>query len=444
MHPKRKPPATREHVPAHLPRTYRAPTAQIARRDLYTTTEDYIYQHREEIGPATARALEAVGARAGEGIFTMWGTLTEGVGPLLREIGRTLDRSFGYINARELASPTSLEYLVDRGRETTRTSEDLLTVGTDDFHDDVGTAIADAIALNLRHSLERILPRYAAAKSAAQRAQWNERGECDLENAPEPHPNDLVKSHPVDKFVRDAACLNGLFRVDLEAWRSHHPELADDEQVSGVRDVDVHLAGNSDVEPTTFNTGRFYLWIRANPGDATVEEVAQAFFGRTSFAHLITINAAPLFGFNAAHVWNLPTSLRNSIIGQSPALQAEEEARERRDTGEQAFIGFMVPRYFAEDPEGASTSIPDPTAGLPPALADEIALGSVANSPAVPDGEVRDRTAILSQMGTNVALLQSIDELGHRFEELSMWDMGFPRESAVVSLITRLIGGVMG
>ncbi len=410
--------------------------AAIARDEEYMTTEKFIREHRERIGPATATALDRIGARAGNGVFTMFGRVAAGgVEAVLARLRGSLDKSYGYLTAREIASPVPLEHLVDRGRETTRTSEDLITTGSDEWNDDVGTAIANAIALNLRKSIRRVLDRYAAAKAAAQNRAWNDAGSCDPNNAPEPNPQDIAVSHPLDVYVRNAACYDGLYQVGLDAWRSHNPERANVAGVAGIADVTTTLETNSAENPSGFDSGRFYLWIRSNPPEATAEEVALSFFGKTDYAHLITIKSPPLFAFNAAHVWNLPDHLRDSIVAQSPALQREKERRAGRDTGEPRFIGFMVPRFFADDPEGAATGEQDPTGGLPPELADEAALGAAAT---VAPEEARGRTAILGQMGTNVALLLSIDELAQRFEEFGMVAGESAAQTTINSIVARL------
>ena len=384
------------------------------------TTERYIAEHRARLGPVTASALDTLRDSLANGILAMYASLRDGVEPAVRRLREAIDREDAEGTLRRLCSPTSLESCVDRGRNTTRTSEDLITTGSDRWSYDVGTAIADAIGRNLRQSITRVVGRYAAAKAAAQNAAWNEAESCNPDIEPEPATDALVAVHPIDTPVIAAACAGELFQVNLDAWRSFHPEQADATSVSGLRHVLAGLEATSAETPSPDNHGRFFLWIRGHLPDSTAEEVARSFFGSTEYTHLLTIHAPPRYAFSATHVWSLPRALQDRIVNQSPELQAERERRLRRDTGEPRFIGFIVPRAFADDPEGASTAALDPSAGLTPGMADDVALAGAGSAAPLPPGTVRDRTAVLTQMGQNKELAGRIGELAARFEELGM------------------------
>ena len=392
----------------------------VQRDEEYMTTDRYIAQHQARLGPGTVTALDTMADSLGAGILAMYASLQNGVEPVLRRLREAIGGATAEATLRTLCSPVSLESCVDRGRDTTRTTGDLITTGSDKWSVDVGTAIADAIARNLRQSLGRIVGRYAAARSAAQNAAWKESGECDPAVQPEPDTKSIASSHPVDRHVIDAACAGELFQIDLAAWRSFHPDQSDATSVAGVRTIMAGLEATS-TEGTSFDDhGRFYLWIRGTIPDATAEEVAQAYFGSTEYAHLLTVKAPPRYAFSATHVWGLPQHLQDRIVGQSPELQRERERRKSADTGEPRFIGFMVPRDFVDDPEGSSTAATDPSAGLAPKMADEVALAGATSAAPLPEGTVRDKSAVLSQMGQNKELVQRIGGLAARFEELGM------------------------
>ncbi len=410
----------------------------VQRDEEYMTTERYIAQHQARLGPGTAAALGTLENSLGAGILAMYASLQSGVEPVLRRVREAIDNAAAEPALRKLCSPVSLESCVDRGRDTTRTSGDLITTGSDKWSSDVGTAVADAIARNLRQSLGRVVGRYAAAKSAAQNAAWKVAGECDPALEPEPDASTIASTHPIDRHVIEAACAGELFQIDLGAWRSFHPEQADATSVAGVRDIMAGLEASSTESPSFDDHGRFHLWLRGNVPDATAEEVAKAFFGNTDYAHLLTIKAPPRYAFSATQVWSLPQPLQDQIVGQSSALQSERERRQRRDTGEPRFIGFMVPREFADDPEGASSAAQDPSAGLTPAMADEVALAGATSAAPLPEGTVRDRSAVLTQMGQNKELVQRSGGLTGRFEELGMVAGESPAATTTKSLIDRI------
>lgn len=392
----------------------------VQRDETYMTTERYIARHSDRLGPATATALGGLEASLSNGIVAMYASLSNGVGPALTLLRDAIDNESAEQTLRQLCAPTPLESLVDRGRQTTRTSEDLVTTGSDAWSNNVGTDIADAIARNLRASIQRIAGRYAAAKSAAQNAAWQAAGECNPNIQPEPSIADIASSHIVDRYVIRAACESHLFQVDLSAWRSFHPEQAESASVAGVRRVVTGIEEESAPVARTSDPGRFYIWVRSTTEDATAEEVARSFFGDTEYAHLLEIKAPPRYAFNASQVWNLPATLQDRIVGMSPGLQQERERRANRDTGEPQFIGFMVPRYYAEDPEGTSTGEQDPSASLPPEMADEVALAGATSAAPLPEGAAADRSSVLSRMGQNKVLLDQVHSLAYRFEETGM------------------------
>ncbi len=398
-----------------------AASAVIARDEIYVGTAAYIEQHGGRFG-------EPVVNRLGTRAELLRGRLTTahvgwGSGGPAAVIGRLTAALTGDTVAllRRLLMPQGLEYWVDRGRIVTRTSGDHVTVGTDRWIDDVCTEIVDGLIRNLGDAIDRVAERYIRARNVAQQRAWEAAGECNPSNSPEAALADIPRSHPIDQYVAEAACEAHAFDVLLDDWRRDHPDLADARSVPGQRtDVTTAIVGNS--TELRDDPGRFFVWVRATPADATAEEAAHSLFGAFDEAHRFAVRTPPLFAFNAAMVWSLPQDVQDRLCAGSEALRTERERRTRLDDAEPHLIGFMVPRHFIEDPEG-STPSRDPMAGLPAGLADEAALASSRTRGRAPGAAARGRDVIIGQMGQNKVMLQSIAALGARFEIGEVWGM---------------------
>ena len=391
-----------------------ATDAVIARDEKYTTTADYIAANKDHLCAEVPTKLDALAGSVLARLKTAgvtWGG--GGATPALTGL-KTAISTGALATMKALLVPRTLEQYVDRGRMLTRTSGDGVSVGDDSWAADVATAVADGLMRSLGDAVDRVAFRYAQAKSAAQMKAWAASKTCDTTVQPEPAAADIVAGHPIDGIL--GASAKDMFKVDLDAWRTANPALANATSVPTVRkDVQATIAAESTAAAE--NPGQWFIWLRTNPADATAEEAAQAFFGGTDQAFRFHVKTAPLFAFSSSMVWTLPQDVQDRVVGMSPRLQAERERRKNLDDGKPHLIGFMVPRAFMDDPE-AGAPLRDPANGLPPALADEAALANAkAQQELGPDGKPkapRDRTEILSQMGQSKVLLGDIEKLGQK------------------------------
>lgn len=389
----------------------------IARDEQYMVTADYIARWHDRIGADVRTRLGDLGAGLVGRLATPNVTWVSDAMPIIRRVQGGLGGD-AVTTLRQLVAPQTLETLVDRGRQITRTSGDHITAGSDQWSIDVATAIAEQVVRNLGDALSRVSPRYLAARGAAQQRAWAQAHATDPGVQPQPATSDIVPGHPVDRFVIDAACSGEAFNVDLVAWRAANPALAN--ATSAVHAVVVTLERVSQAPET--DPGNFWVWFHASMREATAEDVAQSIFGDTAQAFRFGVRTPPLFACTADSIFTLPAATRDRIIGMSPALQAERDRRDRADDARPHLIGFMGPRRFVDDPEGQPPTA-DPTAGLPGAASDQAALSSAQGAgtamparPGAAPAATRSREQILSQMGENKVILQRIVAMGQRFE----------------------------
>jgi hypothetical protein len=112
--------------------------------------------------------------------------------------------------------------------------------------------IADALEASIGESLRRLGPRFLARADDPSTPK-------DDKQQPVVAYEDLITSHEVDRFVGRALCTKGAIRVGGVA--SRRPRAA-----RALRTVDVTWL----TDPALWN------WVRAEPSDATAEEVAAA------------------------------------------------------------------------------------------------------------------------------------------------------------------------
>ncbi len=396
--------------------------AVIARDEKYTTTAEYITANTEHLRVEVPKHLDALaGSLTGrlKAPFVTWGTGGAAAAVNLLKGAVSNGQLFGMMGVafmRKFLEPRGLEFYVDQGRVLTRTSQDGVSVGDDTWADDVATAVAGGLISSLGEGLDRIGGRYIQAKAAAQQRAWNDAKSTDPTLQPEPATDDIICSHPADIVLASAAVNSRLFAADLDGWRKSHPELANATTVPKLR-KDVVTSVVAESAAVIENPGQWFVWIRSNPADATAEEAALSMFGAPEEAFRFHVKTPPLFAFSATMVWTLPSAIQDKLVAGSPRLAAEKERRKHLDDGKPHLIGFMVPRPMMDDPQSAAP-LKDPTAGLPPALADEAALANAkANTPLGPDGKpkpTRPKDAILAQMWQNELLLGDIDKLAQK------------------------------
>jgi hypothetical protein len=169
---------------------------------------------------------------------------------------------------RACLAPERLADLVDRNRAVTDGAR-----GPRAWSDSVGIAIGSRLVEALTASLARMIPRYAAV--ADERA---------ADETPAPiTADDLVPSHPLDRYTSRALCDAGV----LERIMMFGPPRPS-------RDGGVH---NQRRKVTgAWKAGALANWFRVEtPADATAEEVAAHVLGDPALAYRLTCSP-PLFG----------------------------------------------------------------------------------------------------------------------------------------------------
>ncbi len=397
--------------------------AVIARDEKYTTTAEYIAANAEHLRVEVPNQLDALAASLTGRLKTPF--VTWGPGGAVAAINRlktavsngAVFGAAGIGAMRVLLEPRGLEYYVDRGRLMTRTSGDGVTVGDDAWAGEVATAVASGLVSSLGDAIDRVAGRYAQAKAAAQQRAWNDAKSTDPTLQPQPPADDIICSHSADIVLKIAAVVDNMLAVDLDGWRKSNPSLANAATVPKLR-KDVTTAVVAESAAVVENPGQWFVWVRSTPADASAEEAAMSLFGAPEEAFRFQVKTPPLFAFSATMVWTLPPAIQDKLVAGSPRLAAEKERRTHLDDGKPHLIGFMVPRPMMDDQQ-STAPLRDPTAGLPPALADEAALANAKAASLGPDGKpkaTRARDVILAQMYQNELLLGDIEKLAQKMD----------------------------
>lgn len=139
----------------------------------------------------------------------------------------------------------------------------------------VGQAIAELFEDAARASLRRIGPRYAAV------------AQHDPKKIGSVTYSEILKSHPMDRPVAAALVVDGV---------AHYIPSADkaDDLPAPRKLKDVHLDWLGDQDASLWN------WVRATPGDATVEEVAAALYSKYDVHHGGESGSTMAYGLTAA------------------------------------------------------------------------------------------------------------------------------------------------
>lgn len=159
----------------------------------------------------------------------------------------------------KLLHPASPLAIIDQLRATVGALEGR-PVGPTDWRPQVGIALGEALAESMLASLARLGPRWLAS---ARRAHGALDGAfVDVDDA------SLVTSHPADRVVGRAMCAPGVFdvRASLAGERDDLTGVPD-----ALRPVTVVWQGQ--------RSPRLWNWVKAEPADATAEEVAAHLFG---------------------------------------------------------------------------------------------------------------------------------------------------------------------
>ncbi|HMG23920.1 MAG TPA: hypothetical protein VK607_21445, partial [Kofleriaceae bacterium] len=217
----------------------------------------------------------------------------------------------------------------------------------------IGTVLGQLFHDVLAGSIRRMAARYMDAADAQQAAAPG--GEPRVELA------QLVTSHPMDRFVARGLTTRGAASVAPDA-----PVLTGKRKppASGLRPVKLIWAGDRD--PKLWN------FVRAEPADATAEEVAASLFSyargqfagdATSFFAYGLAAAPPLFGLPAS--WavrfpearaHAPDAIKRGVVPDlaGDTVGARLAAVASSSTGDQ--IALQQARGGAADPRGAAMS----------------------------------------------------------------------------------------
>ncbi len=192
-------------------------------------------------------------------------------------------------------APDRLDLAINAGRDCNRDR------GRDEFAPAAVGEVRRLLVKRLVESLERIVPRYLAARNHIALLAESIEGIADVD----PGLDDVLPSHPIDPYVIRA--LDRELEFELVAYRaanSHEELLYDSPRPRPVTFEWQHEQGAPN-------------WIRViEPRDATAEQVALTLCGTATSAYLL-VDAAPLFGFPDC-----------SIL--APAQYAEWERRRAR------------------------------------------------------------------------------------------------------------------
>ncbi len=257
--------------------SYEAPAAETAGR-IANRAEDYLYLNANRAWPdLRTYAVGIVWPELGDNI--VW----RSQGVFATRLVDALHEQMHNLNRTEVLAifyPHDLFALIDR----LRPDHDLT-----DWIPAVGLALGQIAQRVAAASLVRLAPRIAAAPDLAQES--------------------VAISHPMDRFVFEALRKPGAIEVAPMA----HPSASATTRA-------IRLTWQN--EPAAWN------WVRAEPGDATAEEVAAQLSRETGrddlFAATIAV-APPMFGIPAAWARHVPTAAAR--MPQGPAEADTPELR---------------------------------------------------------------------------------------------------------------------
>ncbi len=241
----------------------------------------------------------------------------------------------------QLIAPESLGRLIDRARALDykqplpNKPPVKSDVGSSKAH--AQTAIVEIGNALIRHyndSVARMFPRVAALIVSRNPpfvsiAPW-----IDVREA------EVTVSHPMDVIVR-GALLSSKFAMKsagIAALAAHEisPEMGD------------ALAVPTPAEVTFAPEGRLWHWVRAEPADATKEQVAMALFGKPEYAfHLIPM--PPLWGFRSRDLRDFTEPMFDRLKAAAEAADKHPDPKMRptEDIGD--FVIALLPPFERED-----------------------------------------------------------------------------------------------
>lgn len=196
----------------------------------------------------------------------------------------------------ELTYPDPVLDVLDANRDRNKSQPiEGRVLGPDRWQDAAGRAIADTVATAVAESIVRLGSRYVAAADDAARR----RAEDGWESA-----YVLIRSHPMDEHVADALLgddqgKSTLVVAPAPAAKAHHGKAhgAHAKEHTGKPTVErgwrvAKVTWMGATDPTLWN------WVRADPADATAEEVSAAIYdGDTTHAAWLTA-APPYFALH--------------------------------------------------------------------------------------------------------------------------------------------------
>jgi hypothetical protein len=375
------------------------------------TASAYIKAHETQLVVSTANLLPPLAAtlRAhAPAIYAPWAD--RGPEVVARAVAAVVVS--GSDALRRLIAPTRLEDLVDGGRQIgmgaaiDREGSD--SSGSSRFRADVAQVCAGAIMPRIADSIARVTPRYPAARAHAQQQAWDAMHECVPDVAPEPSPDLLLATHPMDRPVIQALCGGHALRVDLQKYGHDHGKtgpaaVATRIPVNLLPMVEAHPNGRGDAwntVPIAFGTRPQPVWVRALAANPRIEDVALTLFGDPADAYRLTA-APPLFAFDVRSRHALLEPYR-TLLPYDPVMQQMQAGFDR--SGE--WHGDQPPvTSFDISADRRDVGVEgDPLLGLDKGAHDEAALAAVPAR----EGEQRLRGAILVSMQRSGSLLETI------------------------------------
>lgn len=195
-------------------------------------------------------------------------------------------------------------------REVLRAS---LPASTQTWLPGVGRAFAELVEDATRASLRRLGPRYAAA------------AEHDPTSRGAVAYSQLVKSHPIDRTVARA-----LLREGVASYVPRSSKVDPATKPKPVKAVRLEWQGPKDAS--------LWNWVRADPADATVEDVAASLYSRygdthagesgSTLAYGLT-QAPPLFGLPPSWARSFAEARKHAPAGATAETREYGRAQER-------------------------------------------------------------------------------------------------------------------
>ena len=211
------------------------------------------------------------------------------------------------------ARPMGREQLTDGDKTWVA---DKWSAGPARWFPDVAVEIAASLAMLMRRSLDRIVPRYQSAAVAVGIAA-EEKSHQSLADPPEPNAGDIIPGHPFDQVAIKALLAHSHF--DYPNYRTTYPKESG--KVGELKPVSVSWA----------TPGNGTYWARVSPKDATEEDVANELFGSPMRADELVVVAPPLFGFNNATI--LLQKHQDELTRMGAAIQLTGDAVKEATSG---------------------------------------------------------------------------------------------------------------